>query len=284
MADVSVIGIGCEIDRLFASQPAALPVPDGYGPDQRWELWDLIASPLRGGDEAVIVIVGGWLSDEVLRSVRTVRSLLDSHRVVVHVTPLPPLAASVATALIAALAPRAASAGTLAGAIEPVEDLLYVLASSASVARLPHPEVSMLQHVRSLVPGTAFGIGLAPEQFVVALNDPSVPLEPPEHKLELLAAVAGDRDLGWFTDVVSPALGGAGVRVIEPTIHGAKWWGSSRLVEAVGVPVSLDWLEHAVLRWRTQRCQWCGQQIFEPPCPICGHGEQNVNDRQANAS
>ncbi len=271
MADVTVIGIGCELDRLFAGQPAALPVPEGPSRDDLRDLWEAIAGPLRRG-AAVVVIIGGWLPEDVLRSVRTVHSLLDTGRVAIHVTELPPLAASVMTALLAALAPRAISAGILAGVIEDVENELYVLATAGSVARLQHPGVSMLHHARSLIPGKAFGIGLAPEQFVVPLGRTvrELPLEPCDHGLELLVAATGESDLGWLVDVVAPALGDVAVRTLPPTLHGASWWGTSRLVEAVGLPTSLDWLAERVMSYEPRSCGWCRELIFHTPCPFCG--------------
>ena len=105
-APVTVIGVGCELDRLFSGQPPVLPVPGPPGPDDLRDLFDAIAGPLRGGN-AVIVIAAEWLPEEALRGVRTVHSLLQTDRVAVHVTPLPPLAASVLAALGAALAPVA---------------------------------------------------------------------------------------------------------------------------------------------------------------------------------
>jgi hypothetical protein len=271
MADVTVIGIGCELDRLFANQPPALPIPEPPGRDGLRDLWEAMAGPLRRG-AAVIVVVGGWLPEEVLRSVRTVHSLLDSGKVAIHVTELPPLAASVMTALLAALGPRAVSAGTLAGAIEDVENELYVLATAGSVAHLQHPGVSMLHHARSLVPGMSFGIGLQPEQFVVSLGRTvrEVPLSPPDHGIELLLAASEQGDLEWIVDVVAPALGGVEVRTLHPTSHGSQWCGTSRLVEVVGLPTSLDWLAGTVFSDEPKPCGWCGELIFHTPCPFCG--------------
>lgn len=271
MADVTVIGIGCELDRLFGDQPAALAVPVAPSSEDRRDLWELIAGPLRGGG-AVIVVVGGWLPEEVLHGVRTVRLLLDSNRVAVHVTELPPLAASVSCALLAALAPAASSAGALASAIEEVESTLYVLASAGSVARLAHPGVSLGHHVRSLVPGKSFAIGLQPEQFVLSHGHPAdeLPLAPADHDLQLIAAATDGGDLDWVANVVAPALGGVDVRVLEPTMYGVEWWGSRRLVEVVGVPTSLRWLAGEVLGPGTRPCRWCGEPIYGDRCPFCG--------------
>ena len=164
-ARVTVIGLGCELDRLFEGQRPALPVP---GPPDREDLRDLfetLGAPLRSG-EAVIVVVGDWLPPETLSRVRTVHSLLETDRVAIHVTHLPPLAASVLAAMTAAVAPFARSAGALAGALEAIGDELVVLAWAGSVAGLRHPEVSLLHHARSALPWSSFGIGVQPESFV----------------------------------------------------------------------------------------------------------------------
>jgi hypothetical protein len=270
-AAVTVIGVGCELDRLFAGQPAALPIPGPPGKDDLRDLFDAIAGPLRR-DDAVIVVAGDWLPDEALRGVHTVHSLLQTDRVAVHVTDLPPLATSVLAALAAALAPLAPSAGVLASGLGAVGEKLHVLAWTGSVAGLQHPLVSMFHHARSLLPGSSFGVGLQPEPFVQPLsrNQADVPLAVSDHPLELLVAPAERGDLTWILDAVAPALGGVPVREIPPTIHGPDWWGTSRLVEVVGVPSSLEWVARAAFAGTIAPCIWCGEPILAAPCPFCG--------------
>jgi hypothetical protein len=269
-SSVTVIGVGCELDRLFSGQPAVLPVPAPPGQDDLRDLFDAIAGPLRAG-RAVIVIVGDWLPEDALRGVRTVHSLLQTDRVAVHVTGLPPLAASVLAALAGALAPLAPSAGALAGSLEAVAGELYVLAWTGSVAGLRHPSVSLLHHARSLLPGSAFGVGLQPQPFVQPISrDPTVPVTAPEHPLELLVAPTDSAELTWILDFVAPALGNVPVRELPATMHGPDWWGSSRLAEAVGVPSSLESLAERVFADPAVPCSWCGEPILAAPCPFCG--------------
>jgi hypothetical protein len=199
-----------------------------------------------------------------------VHSLLQTDRVAVHLTSLPPLAASVLAALAAALSPLAPSAGALAGALELVADQLYVLAWTGSVAGLQHPSVSLIHHARSLLPGSAFGVGLQPEAFVQSVaREPDVPLAPCEHPLELLVAPTESAELSWVLESVAPALGGVAVREVLPTMHGPAWWGSSRLVEVVGVPASLEWLAGVAFVDPPVPCSWCGEPILAAPCPFC---------------
>ena len=267
---MTVIGLGCELDRLFAGQPPAVPIPGPPGRDDMRDLFDAIGAPVRHG-ASEIVIVNEWLGPETVERVRMVRSLLETDRIAIYITPLPPLAASVLAALTAALAPLAPSAGALAGAIDAVADELVVLAWTGSVAGLRHPDVSLLHHARSALPWSSFAVGLQPESFVQPISTgEELPLTAPERPIELLVAPEEEGDLDWTVDVVAPALGGVGIRQIPPTLHGARWWGTTRLVEVVGVPTSIEALAEATLPQSVSPCAWCGEPIAAAPCPFCG--------------
>jgi len=235
---VTVVGLGCELDRLFSGQRPALPVPAPPGRDDLRDLFEAVGGPLRGG-ERVIVVVGDWLPAETLERVHTVRS---------------------------------PSAGALAAALGAVEDQLLVLAWVGSVAGLRHPAVSLLHHARSALPWSSFGVGLQPEAFLqpLARGSEDLPLEPPEEPIELLVAPSESADLDWIVEDVVPALGGVPVRQIPATLHGPAWWGTSRLVEGVGVPTDLGALADSVLPHHVVPCRWCGEPIAAPPCPFCG--------------
>jgi hypothetical protein len=267
---VTVIGLGCELDRLFSGQPAAVPIPGPPDREDLRDLFDAIGGPIRGG-ASEIVIVGDWLPPETLERVHTIRSLLQTDRVAIHVTDLPPLAASVLAALTAALSPLAVSAGALAGAIDEIADELLVLAWAGSVAGLRHPGVTLLDHARSALPWSSFAVGLQPESFVQPTSaGAELPLAPPEQPIELLVAPEENADLDWIVDVIAPALGGVGIRQIPPTLHGAQWWGTTRLAEMVGVPTSIEALAARTLPRSVSPCLWCGEPIAAPSCPFCG--------------
>jgi len=267
---VKVIGLGCELDRLFSDQDPATPLAAPLQRDDLRELFDVIAALLRTGD-SIVVIVGKWLPANALDRVMIVHSLLETDRVAIHLTELPPLAASVLAALAAALAPFAVSAGALAGSLDAIGDELVVLAWAGSVAGLRHPGVSLWQHARSALPWTTFGIGLQPESFVRAVSrgsDP-LPLAVPAAPIELLVAPGEQAQLEWMLDVVAPALGGVPVREVPGTFHGAEWWGTDRLVEAVGVPTDRKRLARTTIARSVVPCSWCGELIVGASCPFC---------------
>jgi hypothetical protein len=268
---ITVVGLGCELDRVYAGQAPALPLPAPPAREDLRDLFDTVRGPIRSG-ETVVIIVGDWLPPETLKRVQTVHSLLATDRVAIYVTDLPPLATSVLAAVAAAIGPYAQSAGALAGALDAIADRLLIVAWAGSVSGLDHSAVSIVDHARSALPWTSFGIGIQPESFVQSLRGtPSPPpLSPPRHPVDLLVAPAAEGELSWIVEMVAPALGGAAVRQLPPTLHGAEWWGTDKLVEAVGVPSSLDWIAQAALPRTLAPCAWCGEPIAGGPCPFCG--------------
>ena len=271
--DVTVVGVGCELDRLFAGQDPALPIPGIPRREDLRDLYDAISGPVRAG-RAVIVIVGDWVAPESLSRLETIRSLLQTDRVAIHRTGLPPLATSVLAAAAAALADHAVSAGVLAGALGRIGEQLTVMAWTASVAGLRHPGVSLVDHARSALPWSSFAVGLAPESFVQPVAAGAVlDLRSLTEATSLLLA-PGERaeadDLALVLDSVVPALGAQQIRQLEPSIYAAQWWGTSRLIEIVGVPVDLERLAERTLARESRPCRWCGEPIASLPCPFCG--------------
>ena len=65
----------------------------------------------------MIAIVPDWFAPEALRRLEMARTLLDTARVAIHVTSLPPLAATALASLASSLGPRLPSAGLLASAL-----------------------------------------------------------------------------------------------------------------------------------------------------------------------
>ena len=282
-AEVTVVGVGCEIDRIFAGQRPVLPLPIAPGREDLRDVFDAVGGPLRGAD-SVIIIAGEWLGPEAIDRLSLVRALLQTGRVAIHLTGLPPLAASVLAAVTAALAEHAASAGALAGAIADVAEQLAVLAWTPSVAGLDHPEVSLADHARSALPWSAFAVGYAPEVFVQPLSRGEVILDLPALVEESSLLIApGERaeesDITAALETIAAPLGAVQVRQLEPMMHAAAWWGSTRTIEIVGVPVRLSRLAELTLPREVTPCRWCGELIAAPPCPLCGESGGRRNGR-----
>jgi hypothetical protein len=240
------------------------------------EQWPIVIEALASGLESggrVVVIMPQWLEDEAVMRLDMARSMLDTERVAVHRTALPPLAATVLASLASACGPSLPSAGLLASLLEDLEAELHVFAWLGSVAGLSNPSPSIGQHVSSFVPGSAYGVSSWPEPAVHRLKpgQPSVPLPEITRPSRLVVASHGG-DAGWLTDTVNSALGGLPVVHVEPTPRGPKWWGTSKLVEGVVYPIDCAELAADLMaEVEPWACRWCNELIARSPCPFCGH-------------
>ena len=235
------------------------------------ELVGTIMDALRSGVEetgAVLALVPNWVPAE--SHLRMARSLLETERVAIHVTPLPPLAATVLASLTSAAGQYAPSAGVAASLMPELEAEMQVITWLGSVARLKTPAPSMAQHVASFSPGSAFAVSSYPEPAVHRAG-PDVPL-PPVVRPSRLAVSSSGGDPSWLLGHVHEALGRPEVRQVEATPGGAEWWGTGKLVEAVLYPIEVDRLVQQLLGVLEQwTCRWCGELIAAAPCPMCGH-------------
>ena len=213
------------------------------------------------------------------------RSMLDTDRVAVHETALPPLAATVLCSLASALGAHVPSAGVLASLLPEIEAELHVFTWLGSVTGLSAPAPTFGQHLASLGPSSAFGVSSWPE--------PSV------HQLARRAPASRCRRScgrrGWSSRRARATPRGSARRStarsaacpwpqVEPTPNGPKWWGTGKLVEGVVYPVDVAELaEELVTELEPWLCRWCRELIARSPCPLCGHRGRPVRRRAAAA-
>lgn len=268
--EVAVLAFGYEPAPLFADPGWVTTVPDAADAG----LPDLVLA-LRAalaGARRVVVIHADWLADDALARMQTARAALDTRRVALVSSDLPPLAGGVLCAVAGAIAPRLIHAGRLVGAIPSIAAELVVAAWLRRVSGLKRPQPSMLQHAASAVSRRGFYVQVQPLPFVKQL-DPSKPVAPvvPSRQMELVVA---DRegDPGWVSDVLSPAMGDLPLLEVDPSAEGPAWWGTARLTEVVAVPADLEALAVRVTAdLRLRECGWCATRVTSSPCAFCGH-------------
>jgi hypothetical protein len=267
-----IVVFGLKPERLVGAEGRIDAVPEPPTAEQAGLLVDALASGIKAGG-SVIAIVPDWFAPEGLRRLEMARTLLDTARVAIHVTSLPPLAATALASLASSLGPRLPSAGLLASALPGLSEQLHVITWLGSVTGLKHPTPSLGQHVSSLTPGSAFGISSHPEYAVHKLQQgqTGVPL-PQIVRPSRLVVAPGNGDESWITGPVNAQLGNLAVVRVEATPGGAAYWGTSKLVEAVVCPADPDGLAQELMQsvdsWS---CRWCGELIARSPCPLCGH-------------
>ena len=113
-------------------------------------LVEAVRSGLQEGG-SVIAITPEWIGRDAIARVAMVRSMLDTHRLALHETALPPLAATALASLASAAAPHAPSTGVLASLLPELEARaarLHLARQRHRASRRPAP--SFGQHVASL--------------------------------------------------------------------------------------------------------------------------------------
>jgi hypothetical protein len=264
-----VLVFGLRPERLTDAEAridAFLEAPER---DQVGLIVDALKSGLEGAG-SVVAIMPEWFPVEALARLRMARSLLQTERVAVHVTPLPPLAATALASLASSVGRLTPSAGVLASLLPELEAELHVITWLGSVTGLTTPAPSLGQHLASLSPGSAFAVSSYPAPAVHKIGG-NVPLPPVVRPSRLAVAAAGG-DPAWLLGPVHTALGRPEVRQVEATPGGEKWWGTGKLVEGVLLPVAIPELVQQLLGLVEQwPCHWCGEVIAAAPCPMCGH-------------
>lgn len=267
-----IVAFGVRPERVTGREGRIDAVPEPPAQEHA----DVLVEALRAGVEAgghVVAIVPTWFPEPGVMRLEMARSLLDTDRLAVHRTALPPLAAAVLASLASSCAPHLPSAGVLASLLEPLERSLHSFAWLGSVSGLSAPAPSLGQHLASLTPGSAFAVSSHPEPAVrrVRGEEAGVPLPEIEHPSRLVVSAQEGVDPGWAVRGLAGALGLPVVQV-APTPGGPAWWGTGKLVEAVACRVDDEALAAEILAGAAPwACRWCGELIARSPCPLCGH-------------
>src|SRR5829696_4965640 len=277
-----VLVFGLRPERLLDTEGRIDAFLEPPGQEQVGVLVEAARSGLQAGG-SVIAVTPEWIGRDALARIAMVRSMLDTHRLALYETLLPPLAATVLASLASACAPYAPSTGVLASLLPELEAELYVFTWLASVTGLSTPAPSFGQHVASLTPGSAFGVTSWPEPAVHRLHPdgPGVPIPELTRPSRLVVAPHVYR-AEWILNAVNPALGGLDVRRVEPTPRGPDWWGTGKLVESVAFPLDVQALVgELVARLDPWTCRWCRELVARSPCPLCGHRGRPARRRAA---
>ena len=267
-----IVAFGLKPERIVGAEGRIDAVPEPPSAEQAGMLVDALRSGIQAGG-AVIAIVPEWFPKEGLQRLEMARTIVDTSRVAIHETALPPLAAATLASLASSLAPRLPSAGLAASALPGLEGQLHFITWLGSVTGLKHPTPTLGQHVASLTPGSAFGVSSAPQPAVHKIQNgqPSVPL-PHLVRPSRLVIAPRNGDESWITGPVNAGLGELPVVRVDPTPGGPGYWGTSKLVEAVVCPADPGGLTQELMQtvdaWA---CRWCGELIARSPCPMCGH-------------
>ncbi|HYH87850.1 MAG TPA: hypothetical protein VEX67_01380 [Solirubrobacteraceae bacterium] len=275
-----ILAFGLKPERFLGDESridAVLEVPSAEESDV---LVQALASGIESGGH-VIAVLPHWFPPEGALRLAMARSMLDTDRVAVHETALPPLAGAVLCSLASALGRHVPSAGVLVSLLPELEEELHVFTWLGSVSGLSAPAPSFGQHLASLGPNSAFGVSSWPEPSVHKLSsgEPGVPL-PEIARPSRMVVAPRSGDASWARETVNHALGGLPVSEVEATPNGPSWWGTSKVVESVVFPADVAELAaDLVAELETWLCRWCRELVAHSPCPLCGHRGRPVRRR-----
>ncbi|WP_329455911.1 hypothetical protein [Streptomyces sp. NBC_01497] len=238
----------------------------------------------------VVVLYPANLPAAYERRLHTVRSLLESDRIALLRSELPPLALGVLVRQLRQLSVCDFSAGVVASAARLLSHYLYAGAVLGSVAKLDRVPVSLTSHAKSWVPGSQFAVLAAPSPALVRLGSGgSAPagkaaktgkggadggprdvdqLPGPEFGTELLIA-RGQLTTDWPTATLAPAWQVAAVRECPLPAGSPDWWGTQRAVEFAAYLPDITVLYQLVSSVRREVCSWCGLDLIGDRCGFC---------------
>jgi hypothetical protein len=260
------------VRRDGASPSRLLTVPPGDDDPYSAVAAALVPTVREGA--AVLAVLPAWDDDRGSDlHLQAVRSALDTTRVAVHRTTLPPLAAAWLVDLLAQLAAdRRLLATDLVRALAELEAACAGAAWLGSVTKLQHPAPTLAMHARSWVRGAGFAAVVDRDPKVVPLRrgDDVMPLPAPPAAGWEIAVAIGDGDLARVERSLASHDNGAVTCKVPVGDVSRRWWGTDKLIELAFRPKVADTLADRLVTTRpATRCPWCDQHVDTAVCPFC---------------
>ncbi|MFF2652083.1 hypothetical protein [Streptomyces sp. NPDC058045] len=229
----------------------------------------------------VIVVYSSAVPLAVERRLHTMRSILESDRIALLRSDLPPLGLAVLVRKLRQLSICDLSPGVVASAGYLLTHYIHAGAVLNSVARLDHVPVSLKSHAKSWMPGSQFGVIANPQPQLVKLG-PEAQLAGPEFGTWLLVA-KGQLQTDWVTGTLANAWQVQGLRETPLPADSQRWWGTGRLVEFATYLPDTSVLYQLVTSVRRDRCHWCGLELIGEQCVFCSAAPPERENRTAAA-
>ena len=247
--------------------------PSDTDADPYAHLADTVRPCLEAGD-VVLAVLDERTAEPMHARLLAVRSALETTRLVIHTTSLPPLGAAMLVRALAELdATGALSPTVLASGVARLERTVVSAAWLKSVAKLQHPAPPLKLHARSYLPKAGFAAVIDDQPRVVRHRGaghalPLPDLTPAEDWRVVVGTGLGD--LGMVEHTLASKAGGAEIVRVPSRRSSATWWGTERVVEIACMPRSLASLTHVVLGDRpVAGCAWCSDDVATAVCPLC---------------
>ncbi|MFF1379566.1 hypothetical protein [Streptomyces sp. NPDC058308] len=217
----------------------------------------------------VIVLCPASVPATVAQRLHAVRSVLESDRIAVVRSDLPPLGLAVLALQLRQLSVCDFSPGVLACAARLLSHYVYAGALLGSVAKLDRVPVTLQSHARSWVPGTQFAVLATPRPSLMKVSSGDEAYLPgPGFGTRMLYA-PGRLAPDWVTGTLAPAWRSQDVTEARLPGESARWWATGRLVEFAAAIPDISVLYQLVSSVRRDDCHWCGLELIGDRCAFC---------------
>jgi hypothetical protein len=215
----------------------------------------------------VVALVPADLAPAARRRLYTVRAILETDRVALVETGLPPLATALLAQQLRTLTVTDLGPGVIAGASRLLSYYLHAGAVLTSVAKLDRVQVEMKHHLLSWVPGRQFVVLANPEPRLDQIS-PATHLPGPNFVTHLAFGAHG-MPHDWVTTDLVRQWRPQHVHETQLPAASTQWWGSPRLVEFAAHIPDPGVLYRLVTSVRRDTCAWCGLEAIGDQCLFC---------------
>ncbi|WP_258022132.1 hypothetical protein [Streptomyces anatolicus] len=218
----------------------------------------------------VIVLCPASAPAALTHRLYAVRSVLESDRIAVVRSDLPPLGLAVLALQLRQLSVCDFSPGVLASAARLLSHYIYAGALLGSVARLDRVPVTLQSHAKSWLPGARFAVLATPRPELVRLSGDGsqAGLSGPGFGTKMLYA-PGQLASDWVTGHLAPDWRSQGVEEARLPAESARWWATGKLVEFAAAIPDISVLYQLVSSVRRDDCHWCGLELIGDRCAFC---------------
>ncbi|MFF4184741.1 hypothetical protein ACFYZ9_16235 [Streptomyces sp. NPDC001691] len=209
----------------------------------------------------------------------TVRSLLETDRITLIKSELPPLGLALLVRQLRQLSVCDFSPGVIASAARLLSHYIHAGAVLSSVTRLERIPVGLTAHARSWMPGSQFAVVAHPRPQLVKVG-PAATLTGPDFACHLLLA-RGSAHADWITTTLAPAWQVKAVQETALPADSAAWWGTGKLTEFAAYLPDISVLYQLVASVRRERCRWCAMELIGDRCGFCASPQPPEEEHDA---
>ncbi|WP_206322132.1 hypothetical protein [Streptomyces sp. HNM0575] len=254
----------------------------------------------------LVVVHPTTLGKTFLHRLHAIRSVLETDRIALMPTSLPPLGTAVLVRQLRQLSRCEFSPGVLGASVRLLAHYIYAGAQLNSVAKLDHVPVSLTANAKSWNPRAQFAVLAAPTPQLVRTDGGGssgngggsggsggggggahgapgagaairATLTGPQFPTHLTVA-HGQLNSDWVSSSLAPQWQVGGVHETYLPDESARWWGTGRLIEFAAAIPDVSVLYRLVSSVRRDECHWCGLELIGDRCAFCaapaphGHG------------